>query len=106
MLQKILNYYEKGTFGNNSMVIGFEEAVIGVCETFGSKPRIIYSMKACVEIMANKIVVEETELDAYQTVLEKKNELAKLWLGSNVLLGYRGEQSPIFCFDNILFLIH
>ncbi len=100
MFKKIMEKYEAGTFMGGSFPIGLEDAIIGVCHDIRARPRIIYSVKKSIEIMARKMTVEPFELKEGETLLEKKNELAYDWLMFNEIRAYDGEQSPVWCYDN------
>tara|TARA_R100000315_G_C5190214_1_gene110870 strand:+ start:216 stop:455 length:240 start_codon:yes stop_codon:yes gene_type:complete len=60
---------------------GFDDAVIGVCHT---SRRLIYSYAKCIEILLNEGM---DEIDAIEH------------LSFNVINGYVGEKTPIWCID-------
>ena len=55
---------------------GFEDAIIGVCERFGSEPVVAYDRERCIEILVEQISEEdahddeETENNASEDAIE------------------------------------
>jgi len=67
------------------MLDGFDDCVIGVSESFGEEPRIIYSKMKII----NKLMEDMTEDDAVE------------YYYYNIVGGYFGTQNPIFIQDNL-----
>ena len=81
---------------------GLDKAIIGVCEDVNAPPRIIYSVKKCIDILAKEMDVkkkdlEEDEIESGMTVTDKKYELAREHFEFNVSGGYVGERTPVWC---------
>jgi len=87
MLQEILDHYtdddDDNEFNTMLMADGFEDACIGIADDF-MKPRLIYSVTKCLEILEKNMT--PTEALEYFTF--------------NVSGGYVGEQTPIWCWDD------
>ncbi len=81
MLEDIIEQYEEETFLKAD---GFDDAIIGVCEDFNTKPRLIYSVTKCIEILMKDMSEEE----------------ALEYFSYNMSGGYLGEKTPIWCHDN------
>ena len=82
MLESILECYPDMTFLKAD---GFDEAVIGFEEQSG---RLIYSVTKCLEILV------EVEGMSFEDAIEH--------FDFNVSGAYVGEQTPIWCVDNLL----
>jgi hypothetical protein len=78
MIDKIIEQYQDETFLKAD---GFDEAIIGVDET---TMRLIYSVSKCIEILMRDM----SEEDAME------------YIRFNVIGGYVGEKTPIWCSDN------
>lgn len=78
MLQKIINTYSEDEF---LVADGFDEAIIGVED---SSMRLIYSTSKCLEIL-KRVMSEEDAIEHF---------------GFNVIGGYVGNKTPIWCEDN------
>jgi hypothetical protein len=82
MLESIKQELPEETF---LVADGFDECVIGYDYAFVDKPRLIYSVKA---IIAKLVGEGMEEIDAIE------------YFEFNMMGGYVGEQTPIWCFDN------
>ena len=67
------------------MLDGFDDCVVGVSESFGEEPRLIYSKKQIV----NKLMEDMDEDEAIE------------YYYYNIIGGYFGTQNPIFIQDNL-----
>ena len=65
------------------MLDGFDDCVVGVSESFGEEPRLIYSKKQIV----SKLMEDMSEEDAIE------------YYYYNIVGGYFGTQNPIFIQD-------
>ena len=81
MKQAIIEYLEMNE-ENTIFYDGFDEAIIGL-ET--ETNRVIYSVKKCIEILCEDMSEDD----------------AREHFDYNVLGGYVGEQTPIFCNDEL-----
>jgi len=97
-LEQILEQYEQDTF-TDGIAVGLDDAVIGVCKDFNSVPRLVYSVKKCIEILMKDTEVSEDELEEGETIESKKRELASEYFGFNVSGAYVGEKTPVWCHD-------
>lgn len=72
------------------MADGFEDAIIGMCERFGSEPVVAYDRDKCIDILAKEFSEDndDPERDAY--------EEAEDYFGYNVIGSYVGEHTPVF----------
>ena len=77
LLEKIEEIFQDYDF---TTVFDFDDAVIGIDE---SQMRLIYSVNKCVEILQRDMSREE----------------ALEYLDYNILNEFKGDKSPIFCFD-------
>ena len=82
MLKEIVEQYSD--YEELLIANGFDEAVIGIATDF-TEPRLIYSVKKCIEIM-----VENG--NSYSDALD--------YLGFNTFNAYVGEKTPIWCHDD------
>lgn len=87
MLEKILENYEDEELLKAD---GLDEAVIGIATDFFPEPRLIYSVKKCIEIMVKGN-------DYYEPM---EYEDAMEYFTFNVSGGYVGERTPIWCWDD------
>jgi hypothetical protein len=79
MKKRIIDELEKFE-ANTIFYDGFDEAIIGVeYESF----RVIYSISKCIEILCKDMSEED----------------AREYFSFNVVSGYVGEKTPIFCYD-------
>ena len=67
---------------------GFEEAFIGIVESFGSEPKACYNYATCIEILMGDHQDVETVDAAYEEAVE--------YLEFNVTGAYVGEFTPAF----------
>ena len=81
MIDSILEHYQDQDLLKAD---GFDDAVIGVSEDFNSPPRLIYSVKKCIEILMKEM--------SYEDAVEHFN--------FNVSGAYVGEQTPVWCHDD------
>jgi hypothetical protein len=65
---------------------GFEDAFIGVVESFGNEPKACYNYDACIDILMGE--PDEEELMTYDEAVE--------YLEFNVTQAYVGEHTPAF----------
>ena len=68
---------------------GFDDAVIGIATDF-TEPRLIYSVKKCLEILEKDFTEEDGESPC---------EMAMEYFTFNVCGAWVGEQTPIWCWD-------
>lgn len=67
---------------NAIILIGLEEAIIGIAEEFGNGNRIVYSKEKIINILCNRdLMTQDEALEFYEF---------------NILGLYAGEQNPIF----------
>lgn len=78
ILEEILTRYDDESFLKAD---GFDEAIIGVDE---ERMRLVYSISKCVEILTDSM----SEAEAID------------YVDYNILGGYVGPNTPIFCRDN------
>jgi hypothetical protein len=88
MLQEIIEAYEDCEILKAD---GFDDAVIGIATDF-TEPRLIYSVKKCLEILG-KDFKDEGE-DSYEMAME--------YFTFNVCGAWVGEQTPIWGWDDFL----
>jgi|TARA_R110000851_G_scaffold47424_1_gene115065 hypothetical protein len=83
MLEEIIEQYQ-----DEELLIadGFDEAVIGIATDF-TEPRLIYSVKKCIEILMSDGTT------SYEDALE--------YFTFNTSGAWVGEQTPIWCWDEI-----
>jgi hypothetical protein len=79
----IINEYDINEYCEGAVILdGLDDAVIGICEEFGSGPRIMYSKNKILEILQKRdLMTEEESLEFYDF---------------NILGLYAGEQNPVF----------
>ena len=65
---------------------GFEDAFIGVVESFGTAPKACYNYDACIDVLMGK--ADEEEIMTYDEAAE--------YLEFNVTQAYVGENTPAF----------
>jgi len=97
MIEEIIERYEDEMFLKAD---GLDEAIIGVCEDFNAPPRLVYSVKKCIEILMKDMDVSAEDLEEGETIEQKKYELAYEHFNFNVSGGYVGEKTPVWCNDN------
>ena len=89
LVEWVAEWNERALFAD-----GFEDAIIGVCERFGSEPVVAYDRERCIQILAEQFSEEdaydddETEHDAYTDAIE--------YFDFNVAGSYVGENTPVF----------
>ena len=81
MLEIILERFPEENF---LIADGFNDAIIGMSDNF-TKPKLIYSVSKCIEILEHNM----DELDVME------------YFDFNVAGAYVGEQTPIWCYDNL-----
>ena len=67
---------------------GFEEAFMGVVESFGSAPKACYNYGTCIEILATGFSDDHYHTMTYDEAVE--------YLEFNVVQAYVGEHTPAF----------
>ena len=79
MREKLLEEYPDINF---LFADGLDEAIIGVdISSFNSEPRVVYSIKKCIEILQRNMVYEEAvEHFAFNMVEEYTEEKAPIWV--------------------------
>jgi len=85
----ITNYLEENypDYMNKILLAdGFEEAFMGVVESFGTAPKACYNYDACIDILMGE--PDEEELMTYDEAVE--------YLEFNVTQAYVGEHTPAF----------
>jgi len=82
MLAEILEQYSDEEL---LLADGFDEAVIGIMSDF-SEPRLIYSVKKCLEILMTRD--EMSDIDALE------------YFTYNVSGGWVGDKTPVWCWDD------
>jgi hypothetical protein len=85
----ITNYLEENypDYMNKILLAdGFEEAFMGVVESFGNEPKACYNYDACIDILMGE--PDEEELMTYDEAVE--------YLEFNVTQAYVGEHTPAF----------
>jgi hypothetical protein len=82
MLKEIVEQYSD----DEELLIanGFDEAVIGIATDF-TEPRLIYSVKKCLEILVSENMTYEDAMEHFTY---------------NVSGGWIGEKTPIWCWDD------
>lgn len=63
------------------LIDGFDEAIIGISEEFGSEQRIVYDKSKVLEILTQQGMTEEEAIEYYEY---------------NILGAYISDQNPIF----------
>ena len=86
MLQKIIEAYSDHDILKAD---GFDDAVIGIATDF-TEPRLIYSVKKCLEIIKKELIKK-----GYESSTEKAIE----YFTFNVCGAWLGELTPIWCWD-------
>jgi len=83
MLKEIVEQYSD----DEELLIanGFDEAVIGIATDF-TEPRLIYSVKKCLEILVSENMTYEDAMEHFTY---------------NVSGGWIGEKTPIWCWDDL-----
>ena len=71
---------------------GFDDAIIGMCERFGSDPVVAYDRDKCIEILAE----EFAEDGDYLSKDVNAHEEAEDYFSYNVSGSYVGENTPVF----------
>lgn len=70
------------TFAEGAIILeGFDEAIIGIVETMGSGPRILYSVEKILEVLMKDDMTEEDAMEYYDF------NILNLWVS---------EQNPVF----------
>ena len=67
---------------------GFEDAFVGVVESFGSAPKACYNIDTCVDILMDGERVLDNEVMTYDEAVE--------YLEFNLTQAYVGEHTPAF----------
>jgi len=67
---------------------GFDDAFIGIVESFGTAPKACYNYDACIDILMGEPVGPEEEVMTYDEAVE--------YLEFNVTQAYVGEHTPAF----------
>lgn len=81
---------------------GLDDAIIGIdVNSFNAKPRIVYSISKCIDILAKDMEVSKSDLEKGETMRDKKYELAREHFEYNVSGGYVGEDTPIWVDDEL-----
>ena len=91
-MNKINNYIEENYPDFTDKILladGFDEAFIGVVESFGSKPKACYNYDACIDILMGE--PDEEEIMTYDEAAE--------YLEFNVTQAYVGEYTPAFIYS-------
>ena len=79
----MINEYDINEFCEGAILLdGLDEAIVGICEEFGSGPRIMYSKTKILEILQKRDQMTEEE--------------SKEFYDFNILGLYAGEQNPVF----------
>jgi len=79
---------------------GFDDAIVGTCERFGSGPVVAYDRDKCIEILANEFSKND-DIDTYneQSFNDPDIDLyqqAEEYFEYNVVGSYVGENTPVF----------
>jgi len=82
MLKEIVEQYSD--YEELLIANGFDEAVIGIATDF-TEPRLIYSVKKCLEILVSENMTYEDAMEHFTY---------------NVSGGWIGEKTPIWCWDD------
>lgn len=67
---------------------GFDDAIIGIATDFLPKPKVVYSVNKCLDILQNRDGMSYSDAFEYFTY--------------NVSGGYVGDQTPVWCWDDFL----
>jgi hypothetical protein len=79
----IINDYDIFEYCEGAVVLdGLDDAIVGICEEFGSGPRIMYSKTKILEILQKRDLMTEEESEEFYDF--------------NILGLYAGEQNPVF----------
>jgi len=79
----IINEYDINEFCEGAILLdGLDDAIMGICEEFGSGPRIMYSKTKILEILQKRDQMTEEESEEFYDF--------------NILGLYAGEQNPVF----------
>ena len=89
--KEITNYLEEHYPHDLDKILladGFEDAFVGVVESFGSAPKACYNYAACIEILMGDHQDVDTVDAAYDDAVE--------YLNFNITQAYAGEHTPAF----------
>ena len=79
----IINEYDINEFCEGAVLLdGLDDAIVGICEEFGSGPKIMYSKTKILEILQKRDQMSEEESEEFYDF--------------NILGLYAGEQNPVF----------
>ena len=79
------------TFNEEALTAdGFDAAIIGMCERFGSNPVVAYDRDKCIEILAQEFAQDNDDPDT--NVYEEAED----YFSYNVTGSYVGENTPVF----------
>ena len=68
---------------------GYEDAFMGVVESFGLEPRALYDYEMCVEQI-------KSEYSPEATCMDERDEMAREFMEYNVVQAYVGDHTPAF----------
>jgi len=68
---------------------GYENAFMGVVESFGLEPRALYDYEMCVEQI-------KSEYSPEATCMDERDEMAREFMEYNVVQAYVGDHTPAF----------
>ena len=91
MRSRITNYLEEHYQHDLDKILladGFEDAFMGVVESFGTAPKACYNYDACIDILTGGLRYVEDEVMTYDEAVE--------YLEFNVTQAYVGEHTPAF----------
>ncbi len=82
----------------NALLLGeeFDSAIIGMAERINLGPVVAYDTDKLINILANTMQVDESELEDGETIEDKQFELAKEWFDYNIMGAWVGEFTPVF----------
>jgi len=97
--QEIIDKYPDEIF---KFADGLDGGIIGVdSNSFNTKPRVVYSISKCIDILAKDMEVKKSDLEKGENVKDKKHELAREYFDYNVSGAYVGEDTPIWVDDEL-----
>ena len=79
---------------------GFDKAIVGMCERFGSDPVVAYDRDKCIEILADEFSKND-DIDPYNGQPFNDPDIdfyeeAEDYFSYNVIGSYVGENTPVF----------
>ena len=93
-MNRVTNYIEEYYSDYMDKILladGFEDAFMGVVESFGTAPRACYNYDTCIDILMDDDLPDGDSPPTYDEAVE--------YLEFNVIQAYVGEHTPAFIFN-------